>query len=147
VFQIVKLLLPILIPSWRFFNRIAPSPRIEFALLTSAQEEASNWREFCLRPKRLSIASSLKSIFFNPRWNEFLYTVGCAERLIINPTEHCIQEIMQRIKTELERRRVDLGMTPYLQFRLIFVSRQDHDLQNDILFVSKIKRIVGDLEL
>ena len=31
--QTVKLLLPALIPSWRFFSTIAPSPRIEFALL------------------------------------------------------------------------------------------------------------------
>ena len=30
-----KLLLPALIPSWSFFDVIAPSPRIEYALLRS----------------------------------------------------------------------------------------------------------------
>ena len=34
--QIIRLLLPALIPSWRFFDVVAPSPRIEFVLLETA---------------------------------------------------------------------------------------------------------------
>ncbi len=143
--QTCKLLLPVFIPSWRFFNRIAPSPRIEFTLLKEAQEESScKWQEFNLKPKQLSVISFLKSIFYNPCWNEALYIMNCAERLIIDPSEHCVQEIISRIKTELERRGVDLSMTPYLQFRLIFISREGNELEKEILFTSEIKNIFGD---
>jgi hypothetical protein len=44
--QTLKLLLPALIPSWRFFDTIAPSPRIEFTLLKTAQDASGAWREF-----------------------------------------------------------------------------------------------------
>lgn len=147
--QALKLLLPVFIPSWQFFREIAPSPRIEFTLhpTEQAQEESSNWQELCLRPKQISVTNMLKGIFFNPRWNESLFIMNCAERLIIDPTEYCSQEIMKRIQAELERRQLDLKTTPYLQFRLAFVSRQDTELQKDILFVSKIKKIFGDAEL
>ena len=38
VFKTLRLLLPVLIPSWRFFSAIAPSPRVEF--VTLAKEDA-----------------------------------------------------------------------------------------------------------
>ena len=36
----LKLLLPVLIPSWRFFDFIAPSPRIQFSLLKTELKKA-----------------------------------------------------------------------------------------------------------
>ncbi len=137
----LKLLLPIFIPSWRFFKEIAPSPRIEFTLRATTEEASSQWQDFSLRPDRRSATSILTSIFYNPRWNESLFIMNCAEQLIINPNDFNEQEIMRRIKTELERKQLDLKVTPYLQFRLVFISRQGSELQKDILFVSESKRI------
>ncbi len=45
------LLLPALIPSWNFFDVIAPSPRIEAARLASTDAQPV-WREFRSRPQR-----------------------------------------------------------------------------------------------
>ncbi len=139
--ETLKLLLPIFFPSWQFFKEIVPSPRIEFSLSSGVAEEASKWQDFCFRAERLSAIRLLKTVFFNARWNEWLYIMNCAEQLIINPTEYSSQEIMRRIEAELERRGVDLTPCPYLQFRLVFVSRQGSKLQEEILFVSKPERV------
>lgn len=144
--QTCKLLLPIFIPSWKFFNRIAPSPRIEFALLKSEKEESCNWQELILRPKQISTINFIKSIFYNPDWNDSLYIMNCAERLVLDPTEYCIQEIMKRIEADLEKKSADLETTPYLQFRLIVISREANELQKEILFTSEIKNIFGDAQ-
>lgn len=131
--ETIRLVLPALIPSWRFFDTIAPSPRIEFALLENEQDVPGNWREFRPRPASLSILTLLKRIFWNPRWNETLFLVSCAERLMENPTDHSRREIVNRIRHEL-------GPSParYLQFRLAFISRDGAILQRRIDFVSHV---------
>ncbi len=144
--QTLKLLLPALIPSWRFFDTIAPSPRIEFTLLQSAQDASGRWQEFRPRPARLSIGSMLKRLFWNPRWNESLFLVSCAERLMASPTEHSSQEILTRIEAELERKSIDVSATPYLQFRLVFLSREGAQLQRQITFISPIHRHFGNTD-
>ena len=101
--QTLKLLLPALIPSWRFFDTIAPSPRIEFALLKTARDASGRWQEFRPRPARLPISTMLKRMFWNPRWNESLFLVSCAERLMESPTEHSSQEILARIEADPPR--------------------------------------------
>lgn len=136
--QTLKLFIPALIPSWRFFDTIAPSPRIEFTLLKTAQEAPDDWREFRPRPAHLPISSILKRMFWNPRWNESLFLVSCAERLMANPTQHSSQEILKRIRVELERNAIDATATPYLRFRLVFVSRDGTQLQKDIAFISPV---------
>ncbi len=138
MWQSLKLLLPALIPSWRFFDTIAPSPRIEFTLLETPQSLSGHWQELRPRPARLSMPSMLKRIFWNPRWNESLFLVSCAERLMENPTEHSAQEILKGIKAELLRNAVDAVATPYLQFRLVFVSREEAGLQKNITFISPV---------
>ena len=66
----LKLLLPALVPSWRFFDTIAPSPRIEYALLRNAEEPPSSddWREFRPRPARQSAIRMLGRLLWNPVW-------------------------------------------------------------------------------
>jgi uncharacterized protein (UPF0248 family) len=144
MFQTLKLLLPALVPSWRFFDVVAPSPRVEFVLLETAQDAADNWQEFRPRPAHLSIGNMLKRMFWNPRWNESLFLVSCAERLIKNPTEHSAQEIVKRIKAELARGFTEEAATPYLQFRLVFVYRHGAELQKHIIFISPIYSALKD---
>jgi hypothetical protein len=142
--QTLKLLLPALIPSWRFFDWVAPSPRIEFALLATAQDVSSIWQEFRPRPLELPAFGFAKRLFWNPHWNESLFLVSCAERLVENPTEHSIQEIISRIKADLTRNSVDVIATPYLQFRLAFISRNGTELQKQITFISSVYRIAEE---
>jgi hypothetical protein len=141
VLTTLKLLIPVFIPSWQFFNKIAASPRIEFTMQATAEKQTDNWQEFSRRPKQRSLLTIIKSIFYNPQWNESLFMTTCAERLISNPTEQASQEIIKRIKAELELRQVNLSRTPYLQFRLVFVSREGNKLQEDILFISELEKL------
>src|SRR5262245_54705619 len=106
----LKLLLPALLPSWKFFDTIAPSPRIEFTLLRTPND-IPVWQEFRPRPAHLTIRTMLQRLFWNPRWNESLFLVSCAERLMQHPTDHSRQELMHRITTECQRN-TDVISTP-----------------------------------
>jgi hypothetical protein len=128
----LKLLLPALIPSWRFFDVIAPSPRIEFRPAKTPEDTSADWQEFRPRPARLSMNAALQRMFWNPRWNESLFLVSCAERLINHPTEHSRQEIVKRLKNVLN---TDAS---YLQFRLVFVSREGDRIQKEVWFTSAV---------
>lgn len=132
-----KLLLPALFPSWRFFDTVAPSPRIEFALREDSNHLSQNWQEFRPRIDNLSFGKILRRMFWNPHWNESLFLVSCAERLISNPTEHSSNEIVSRIRKSLKNSSVDLEKTPYMKFRLVFLYREDKDVERYIAFTSQ----------
>ncbi|MGH1398555.1 MAG: hypothetical protein ACRBCT_05010 [Alphaproteobacteria bacterium] len=133
--ETLKLLLPALIPSWRFFDIIAPSPRIEISFLKNAQDTPKHWQEFRPRPQKLSVKTMAKRMVWNPQWNEDLFLVSCAERLTKTPTRHSEQEIITRIKTELNKN-APHPQKPYIQFRLAFLYRQDEQIQKHITFTS-----------
>lgn len=147
--QTIKLLLPALMPSWRFFAVIAPSPRVEFTLLKTGQDSAESWQEIRPRPVHLSVGSMAKRMFFNARWNEALFLTSLAERLSSNPTEHSSQELLKRIRVELARDSFDPFnpvTTPYLQFRLVFVHREGALLQKHVTFISPVHRSFEDAD-
>lgn len=139
----LKLLLPALIPSWRFFEVIAASPRIEIATLQTVQEKPDNWTELRPKPKRVAFHTMLKRLFWNPYRNESLFLVSCAERIIENPTEHSLQEIFKRALADLERDPAKAPLPPYLQFRLAFVSRNKTKLQRRIRYTSPVYQMHG----
>lgn len=130
------LLLPALIPSWNFFDVIAPSPRIEVARLASPDAERA-WLEFRPRPQRVSPLEMLRRLVWNPRWNETLFLVSCAERLIDHPTPHSEDEIFRRVAADLIREPGD----PWLVFRLVFVSRQGEAIEREVLFEAEPRRL------
>lgn len=142
----LKLLLPALLPSWRFFDTIAASPRIQYALLNTENEVPSDWHEFRPRPAQLSFMQMLRRMFWNPRWNESLFMVSCAERLMQNPTRHSEDEILNRITNELMSNSSTTHATPatpatQIQFRLIYVHRQGSQLQQLVTFYSRIQTL------
>ncbi len=136
--QTLKLLLPALIPSWRFFDTIAPSPRIEFSLLENMDDMANHWQKFRPTPERLSIGHMLRNIFWSPRWNESLFLVSCAERLMDEPTDHSAEEIFRCIKVDLHR---EFKTTRYIQFRLVFLSRNGVELERHVTFTSPMRSL------
>lgn len=130
------LLLPALIPSWNFFDVIAPSPRIEVARL-AAPDDKRDWHEFRPRPQRVSPVEMLSRLVWNPRWNETLFLVSCAERLIDHPTPHSEDEIFRRVAADLIRPRGE----SWLVFRLVFVSRQGEAIEREVLFEAEPRRL------
>jgi hypothetical protein len=111
----LKLLAPALIPAWNFFDVIAASPRVDYALDEGA------WRAFRPRPARVSLAAMLGRLVWNARWNETLFVVACAERLIAAPTAHSEDEIFRRIAADLADAG-EAGEAARLSFRIVLVS-------------------------
>lgn len=130
--QTVKLLLPALIPSWNFFDVIAASPRVEYAL---AQGE---WRAFRPRPERVSAREMFSRLFWNARWNETLFVVACAERLLAEPTAHSEDEIFRRIAADLTEREGTL------RFRIVLLSEVDGTIEREVAFSSG-ERTIGEI--
>lgn len=132
----IRLLLPALIPSWRFFDWIAPSPRIEFALTPTADTAPESWQLLTNRPIRVPAASAVRRLFYNPQWNDQLYLVSCAERIAESPDPHSIEQIFRRIDASLPAASTEV----YVRFRLVFLARNDDALTREIRFVSAAKK-------
>ena len=137
-------LLPALIPSWRFFDYIAPSPRIEYAIVANADDPATQWREFRPRPAYLSVASMLRRLFWNPLWNESLYMWSCAEKLMVGPSALHEDELLTRIVRALaDDETGDQSVeAAYLLVRIVVVKREGAALTRRIGFVSAPRKIV-----
>ena len=130
----VSLIAPALVPSWRFFDEVRPSPRIEYALSKQRSVGPEEWREFSPRPRRLSAGALLLRLFWSPSWNESLFLVSCAERMIARPTRQSQREIFDRIRARLTERPSDAAR--HLRFRLVFISREKDALRKDVLYTS-----------
>lgn len=137
--QTLKLLLPALIPSWNFFDVIAASPRIEYTLLGSPDEAASDWREFRPRPDRVPLPAMLGRLLWNARWNETLFVVSCAERLMAEPTEHSQNEIFRRITADI----TPSPNAAWLRFRIALVSEHEDAIVREIAFISEPRRVAA----
>lgn len=137
----LKLLLPALIPAWNFFDVIAPSPRVQFVTLNRATDQSESWQAFRPRPSSLSFIQMLGRMLWNPHWNETLFVMSCAERLIEYPTQHSEHQILQRIATELLTN--DSGVIDqYIRFRLLTVMRKGDTFELEEVYTSATASIV-----
>jgi len=127
------LFLPALIPSWRFFDAVSASPRLEYRLLASPADPAQDWRPFRPRPAHLRLRTMLARLLWNPLWNETLFLVSLSERLLQNPTAHSQREILTRIARALPP-----AAAPYLQVRLLLLRREGAALRTDLAYLSPI---------
>ena len=113
---LLRLYLPVLFPSWRFFKEIEPSARVEYRV------GSGPWSPATARPRRVGPLAMLGRLFWNPHWNETLYLVSCAERLVSEPTDHAAAEIRARVA---RRERV----SGRLGFRLVFHDRNGRSVE------------------
>ena len=132
---LLKLMLPALAPSWRFFDSVGPSPRLEFALTKAPQDEPEDWREWRPRPVRLTAPDMLGRLFWNPDRNESLFLTSCAERLLETPTAHSLDEIQTRLAADLAP-----YAPPYVQFRIVLIQRRDARLVREVAYASPVRR-------
>lgn len=123
-------------PSWQFFNEVAPSPRIEFAVLDTKDQEISQWQDLVSRKQEYKISDFFKSIFFNPEWNQKLYLINCAEKIVISQSKHAVKEIFKAILEKLK-----LEGDKFVCFRLVFISKKSEGFREDILYQSSTKQV------
>ena len=134
MWSLLNLLLPALVPSWRFFKSVEASPRVQWTLDPVGMSE--QWREFRPRPERLSVLQMIARLFWNPRWNESLFLVSCAERLQQEPTDHSVREIRHRIWADLNRASNLPSVPKAFRFRLVFVQRKGSTLAEQVVYHS-----------
>jgi hypothetical protein len=145
----LRLLLPAIMPSWRFFDAVTASPRLDYALLAAADETVEQWREFRPRADSLAPTIMLRRLLWNPEWNENLFIVSLSERLMRSnnaETEaHSERELLLRVARHLHRH----GLSEpgaRLQIRLRFVSRSGptDTVESRIAYIST-PRPIADL--
>ena len=132
------LMLPALAPSWRFFDAVAPSPRIHYRLLGNTHA-VQDWQEFRPRPEQVTVSAMFKRLFWNAQWNETLFMTSCAERILEHYTTHSEDEILLRIQRTLTREQQ--SSDTHLQFRLLLVTRQGQRLTSSEAFVSRLQAL------
>ena len=137
----VRLILPALFPSWNFFDVIAPSPRIEYRVLPS-EKPKDEWIAFRPRPRSTSLWTFVQRLFWNPQRNELLFASACAERLIAEPTQHSEDEIVRLIRADLQNSSMRASAQE-LQYRLVFVYRDEDRLERETLYESSWLPVSG----
>ena len=137
--QTLKLLLPALIPSWNFFDVIADSPRVEYTLLEAPDDGDIPWMEFRPRPARIAVPAMMGRLFWNAQWNETLFLISCAERLLETPTEHSQNEIFRRIAADLAGRPAGA----WLRFRIALLSEREGAIEREIAFISDARPVAS----
>lgn len=140
----LQLLLPALIPSWRFFDRIGPAPCIEFAVGVTPEDAGGDWQELRPRPARVSAGAMVVRLFWNRRWNESLYLVSCAERLLDDPSPERATELWTRCAdiVHAEHRRGTAADRGFLRVRVVETMRENGRVVRHVVFVSEAHRFV-----
>ncbi len=131
--HVLAMIGPILLPSWRFFKTVGPSPRIEWCNVDQGLKHDGDWQTFRPRPKHVPVCKMLLQLIWNPTWNEALYLVSCCERVAQNVDAHAVAEIRAHVAQYLQ----SSDISGPFKFRLVFVSRQGEEVQEDVLFVSE----------
>lgn len=132
----LQLLLPVLFPSWRFFSGIGPSPRVEYAF-ASDRKPAQQWLEFRPRPTRLSWRDGIARLFYNAKWNEYLYVISCAEHLLENVTTARVDEIFLRLRRACAQGELQAPAdAQFISFRIQIVERQGNNLSHTLAFIA-----------
>lgn len=134
----LKLILPVLFPSWRFFSSIGPSPRIEVGF---AAELAGTPLEFLPAfplPEKVSPLSSIVRLLHNPEWNERLYINTCAEHLFEAPSEFHEQQIAQRLLIAIQSGKIIAPESArHMVFRIRTYAIDEGQVQEDVIFISR----------
>ncbi|MEW5686644.1 MAG: hypothetical protein AB1942_17135 [Pseudomonadota bacterium] len=104
-------------------------------MLAAEDASADVWREFRPRPRRVSLFEMARRMLWNPRLNETLFVLSCAERLVETPTAHSEDQILAGIARDLD------SSAGWLVFRLVFVRREGEALAREVLFQSRPRRL------
>lgn len=139
--KVLRLLAPALMPSWNFFDVIADSPRVEFARPASEVDEAMDWREFRPRPAHVGLGTMAGRMLWNAWWNEALFVMSCAERLIYTPTPHSEDEIFRRIAADIAD--ADGPGGDWLVFRIVLLGETEGGLARETAFTAAPRRLDG----
>ena len=127
MFGLFKLIVPVLVPSWRFFDVIGPSPRIEYQIADGP------WVPLRPKPARIALQRHVLRLFHNPHGNRSLFLTACAERVLEQPTDHGAKQILRAIAQDADPADGDAEV----RFRLLLATRHTpHDVSSAVAALS-----------
>ncbi len=132
----LQLLMPVLFPSWRFFPEVGPSPRIEYMLLSRADDKQSAWAQFCPHPESLSFFQSAKGLLWNPERNRALFLVTCSEQFLANDSKPALEHLVALVRAGLMNE--NAVEHDYFQFRLMVIFREGDELEREEVYRSSV---------
>ena len=139
----IKLVLPILFPSWRFFSGIGVSPRFDVAFVAAVGDEPSAWIPFRPLPEALTFWQHFKRFVHNPQWNEHLFLNSCAERLFDGGGDFYQQEIATHLLNAIHAGEVSAAAAGrFMCFRIRAIYSEDAPancmgrVRDDVVFQS-----------
>lgn len=135
----IKLLLPILFPSWRFFSGIGPSPRFDIGFIKEGESDPATWIDLSQIPAEWKIWKGIGQLFHNPVWNDQLYINTCAEHLFEFNSEFREQEIADRLLRLFQLKSYKISNdVSYFCFRIRAIESDGLNPAEKIVFFSKI---------
>ena len=143
----LALFLPALAPSWRFFEEIKPSPRIEIAVLRGERAEARRWSEFRPKPETVSIGALIVRLVFNPHRNENLYLLTACEKLLLEESQAARRTILARIRSDLSGVAASEAQNPersWVVFRIAALRREGGALVKEVAYESAPEPLVDE---
>lgn len=132
--RLLRLLGPIIVPSWRFFDIIAASPRIDIAWSERPDNEPASWREFRPLPARLSTARHVLRLGWNPTRNATLFLVSCADRVCYENSASAAAMLRERLWQAVADGEI-AREGRWLRYRLRTVERVDGRLVETVVHV------------
>lgn len=137
----IKLLLPILFPSWRFFSSIGASPRVEFGFVADINQQPAEWASFRPLPARVGFWCGLGRLLHNPQWNERLYVNTCAEHLFDAHSTFREQEIGRILLAAIAAGEYVVPQDAcFVIYRICAVFRDENNsgvIRNEVAFVAQ----------
>ncbi|NPU91008.1 MAG: hypothetical protein HPY82_03775 [Gammaproteobacteria bacterium] len=130
----LRYLLPALIPSWRFFDDVGPSPRVEYCLLADENAEPE-WQPFQPQPEHIPLTQLFRRLVWNPARNESLYLLSSCEKILERDSLQAQQVIAGRIALALRSGELP-PQARWFRFRLLVVEREGEALVRHEHFVS-----------
>lgn len=132
-------LLPALLPSWRFFNDIGPSPRLEFCVLLHAGDSPLRWQPLRPPPQHITVAAQLRRLVWNPHGNEALYLLSSSEKILQRQSIAAQMDIARRMTAAFASGEIaTMPQDRFFVFRLLEVARGEDGLLSQVSFESPV---------
>lgn len=94
--RLVALYVPVLFPSWRFFQEVGAGVRLEVS------QADDDWVALAPLAKQILPLRALFSLFHNRQWNEWLFAITCAERFLVDRSQQAENELKAQLLRALE---------------------------------------------
>lgn len=88
---------PVLVPSWRFFDTIAASPRLQYSPCDETGGPQGPWTEVLVSRPTRSTRDVLTELFFSPARNDALYLADCCDRVVEDGSRAAYDAVAARI--------------------------------------------------